>query len=778
MRTAAPRRVAVLSCRLYLQLLMHCMPMVEATRPPPPPMFDLNGACAGIKQRETWKSTSGEPHWSYRIKVYPWTVFGRIRVQLHGWDMALTKNYSCAVPSPSGRDITAVLHPHPGLDDTFQILGTGEPYADPELSCEGLQLPNATEADCPLGPRFTVDSDWDSLQAGRFRANVQLNMWVLQTILTLDFGEGTKVSIGRDLSGARLTDGGDGTSSSAVVSLLPLKHCLGMYKDASCDNSFGFSAVVTPSINAIPRISCLLTRDMPAPPPPSPPGPPPAPPPGYVIDPNLCYLGGTSHYVVAPHKVAAQAALQTWVVAVHLNSWHAGLRVVLDFPGVMHAEHGLHVHSVYPAEVARLVSVTRHSAIVELLPTAARDFRFEALGDVDEVRVVCDIGDARPPPPPPPVPPHSPPAVEGFDDNAQGVQLTEGTRQDRATQNAANPNAIEGLRLPPPASSPPPPPPPPVPTESKPWGLIISVALLAYIGYHAMQAQKDPTAYMMKAAEYVRSARINATKTPFGRKVLMKVSTSSIGAQILQIEARYLGLPGSSQAGDLSERGLQLAAANDCSTLGGSAASKVVKAKKKGARKTDEEDEEQEQPLVGQPSLDGFDDDDDDDDSDDEEANNRARGRTAPSKLNDMEMDDEAPSSIRSTGKRDGRQAADAKDGKVELVVKVGGATKRQKVDLRKVEDMADLQRLVAAVCKRLGTDMSSGGLRMHFTDARGLTLTVSRSTPIESIRTATSLALLPKGSVGSGAGGNSGSAARSSSRDKQRVPDGDLDME
>ena len=732
-----------------LCLVLFGLPLIRAVHPPPPPMLDLEGACAGIKQRETWKTATGEPHWSYRIKVQPWTVFGRVRVLLHGWDMKMTRNFSAAVESPSGRDITAILHPRPGLDNTFQILGTGEPYADPDLSCENLKSENATEAECPLGPRFTVESDWDSLLEGRFRASVKLDLWVLQTIITLDFGEGTTVSIGRDLSGARITDGGDGSSSTAVVSLLPLKHCLGMYKDASCDNSFAFSAVVTPSMRALPRITCLLTRDMPAPPPPSPPNPPPSPPPGYVIDPNLCYLGGTSHYIVAPHKVAAQAALQTWVVAVHLNEWKPGLRIVLDFPGVMHAEHGLHVHSVYPAEVARLVSVTRHSAIVELLPTAARDFRFEALGDVDEVRVVCDIGDARPPPPPPPTPPTSPPG----DSEGHGVNL-----EARAT--STMPGTIVGQTDQPPPPSPPPPPPPPLPTESKPWGLIISVALLAYIGYHAKEAHKDPMPYMIKAAEHVRSARLRATKTPLGRKMLMKVSMSAMGAQILAIEARYLGLPGSSNTSAMQM-------ASDSSALAISAGGKVGALrtkgkKKKGGRKAkDDEEEEQEEPLVGQPTLDGFDDDDDDDDDEQDADEENVKGGRGG-----LDMDEEELPAPPTFPNRDAKVApAAAKAPKAqkasrkmsELVIKAGGVTKRRDIDLRAVSDMADLQRLVADVCKKLGTDMSSGGLRMQYTDARGQTLTVSRSTTIESIRMAETLLLVPKESSG-----GSGKATRS----------------
>ena len=149
------------------------------------------------------------------------------------------------------------------------------------ISCEGLVDSNASIGDCALGPYFTIDSDWASLELGRFRANIAFNLCgCFKSIITIDFGPDTKVTAEHDLYGARITEGGDGTSSSAVVSLLPLKHCLGMYKDQSCNNAIGFSAVVTPAMIELPRISCVLTRGLPEPPPPSPPNPPPSPPPG------------------------------------------------------------------------------------------------------------------------------------------------------------------------------------------------------------------------------------------------------------------------------------------------------------------------------------------------------------------------------------------------------------------------------------------------------------------------------------------------------------------
>lgn len=120
-------------------LVWLALPACSAVRPPPPPTLVLDGACAGVKRSESWKDKSGKSHWSYRIKVQPWTVFGRVHVELHGWSMQVQDIYSGDVDEKA-KSFWVMLHPEhsAGPDSTFQIEGDGEPYANPTLTCEGL----------------------------------------------------------------------------------------------------------------------------------------------------------------------------------------------------------------------------------------------------------------------------------------------------------------------------------------------------------------------------------------------------------------------------------------------------------------------------------------------------------------------------------------------------------------------------------------------------------------------------------------------------------------
>ena len=73
------------------------------------------------------------------------------------------------------------------------------------------------------------------------------------------------------------------------------------------------------------------------------------------------------------------------------------------------------------------------------------------------------------------------------------------------------------------------------------------------------------------------------------------------------------------------------------------------------------------------------------------------------------------------------------------------GFDDRKKVDLRGVRDMASLQAFVAQTCNSLGVDPATGGLRMQYVDAGGVTRTVSRSTQIEDVCHARELLMVPK---------------------------------
>lgn len=123
--------------------LLWLLPAVASLRPPPPPAFDLEGACAGVKSRETWRDSEGFFHWSYKVKVSPWTAFGRITVSLHGWNMHLESTYYGS-SGGQGDHFVVLLHPRAGADDCFEIQGTGESYADPDLRCSDLQATDAT----------------------------------------------------------------------------------------------------------------------------------------------------------------------------------------------------------------------------------------------------------------------------------------------------------------------------------------------------------------------------------------------------------------------------------------------------------------------------------------------------------------------------------------------------------------------------------------------------------------------------------------------------------
>ena len=521
---------------------------------------------------------------------------------------------------------------------------------------------------------------------------------VLQSLVTLDFGP-SSVTLGRDIYGARVTEGGDGASSTVVLSMLALKRCLGMYRDPSCDNAFGFSGIADPPLTTLPRISCLLTRHMPTPPPPTPPHPPPSPPPGFNIDPGKCTNGCHTYFVVAPHQLPSQAALQTWELNIHLNTWITGMHVVIDFPSLRHADHALHVSAVKPSDVAKLIAVTKHSAIIELLETAARDFQVEALGDVESLEVICDLSNVRLFPPPPPPPPQRSEEGEADDyepnpDVGWGGGQVAPDEDDEQSATSGDPGST-GARPPPPQPPPrsrepmPAPPPPPAGGASfSPLRFLLVAALL--VGVAAVFTLQHPE----EAANMAALFRARLYRTRLGRRLREFLSQRPFGRKLLLLEARYLGVASCESAADL-----------ECA---------------------DEDGGEAPRALTDQ----------------------RPRPKPRPAKAEHGGEREVEPLQQRNAEPADAETELNDSDGwpgdGVPFVVRQGDSTLESKLQLDGVAGLKEMQSLISQTCDRLGVDMQRG-FRMLLVDSAGITSTVGKSCTMERIRTARRIELVPK---------------------------------
>ena len=538
---------------------------------------------------------------------------------------------------------------------------------------------------------------------------------VLQTIVTLDFGE-SAITLGEDVYGARVTEGGDGSSPKVVLSMLALKKCLGMYKDASCDNAFGFSGIADPPLVHLPRISCLLTRTMPKPPPPASPSPPPSPPPGFVIDPGRCPGGGQTYFIVAPHQLASQAALQTWELNIHLNKWYNGMHVIIDFPSLRLAEHALHVNAVKPPEVAKLISVTKHSAIIELLETAARDFQFEALGDVESLEVMCDLSGVRPFPPPPP------PSAddEGEDRSSEGKYGEQSTGLDpddptyvpdeesyEPSLNGQGPTPPS----PPPRALPEPMPPTPPPPSSgqgfSPLRIILIGVFL--VGVAALAAQQNPTE-AAKVAQRLLLLRARCSRTPLGRKLHALLSQHPVGRKLLLLEARHIGMANFGPSTDLELGDVLVGDDGPPNALLDKHPRPKPRSKTKGKA----------QKAAGQFDAAGR----------EAEPLQSSNGEAAAAEEEIDPVDDWPQVTTSSEGTR--------------FVVRLGASALESVLHLEDAQDLKELMTLVSQACDHLGVDMTHG-FRMLLVDEDGTTTTVGKSCTMDRIRKAKQIELVPK---------------------------------
>ena len=232
---------------------------------------------------------------------------------------------------------------------------------------------------------------------GMFTVMVQINTWIEQNDVTIEFG--TRALQIKDIWNARAISGGDGKSTSATFRL--------QQQDGSWfgerKSAFGFAA--DGIISKLPTMSCTLNKPFPRPPPPAPPGPPPNGPLSFRGDRAGCFLGGSAIFTHEPDIEPVLGWMHSFEVMVSLDKWQEGVMVILDFFGANLHQHSLKVLSTDPAEAVRIEDITGHSVVMKLLPSPVSQFKVVASGGVEGMRALrCNV--LRPsPPPPPPLPP-------------------------------------------------------------------------------------------------------------------------------------------------------------------------------------------------------------------------------------------------------------------------------------------------------------------------------------------------------------------------------------
>lgn len=104
---------------------------------------DMQGKCAVVVKEQKWlaEDMEGEKqaNWDYKVRVEPWTLFGKVRVDLIGKRMSVEHVYGGTTESLGRSTFTVTLSAVPvGGESAFEISGYGEPIRLPELSCFDL----------------------------------------------------------------------------------------------------------------------------------------------------------------------------------------------------------------------------------------------------------------------------------------------------------------------------------------------------------------------------------------------------------------------------------------------------------------------------------------------------------------------------------------------------------------------------------------------------------------------------------------------------------------
>jgi len=354
--------------------------------------FDLNGECAAVAHHDNWEDeVTGEPLWNYKIKVFPWTVFGVISIRIKPATVVVNDVWAASILTNDVQGDERVLTVelgHKSQDDySFAMDGTGGPIRAAKLSCSNTEKP---VSECGLEPTFTILNNYDGIMSPK----VALATWQVGATVELTFH--SRMSVGQAWGAELISDDVDADDGHGLADqqtlrfrLMPLARGLPPERK----DSFGFEA--TPPFHEMPTIACDLRRALPPPPPPSPPKPSPPPPERKLVD--------TSQ---PPSHVGVP-----WRFDVTLVQWVPDVLLTLNFAGDAHdlQGHPLQIDSIEPAAAVWQDAITKHSVTYRLRPVVGGDpgaLHIVAFGMVTGLgQVTCCCG---PPPPPPPLPPPSP----------------------------------------------------------------------------------------------------------------------------------------------------------------------------------------------------------------------------------------------------------------------------------------------------------------------------------------------------------------------------------
>ena len=103
---------------------------------------DMHGECAVIVKEQQWLAEDmyGENtgNWDYKIRVEPWTLFGKVTVVLKGTDMQVNHVYGGTGELGGGSIIVNLAAVPVGGESVFEISGYGSPIDLPTLTCTDL----------------------------------------------------------------------------------------------------------------------------------------------------------------------------------------------------------------------------------------------------------------------------------------------------------------------------------------------------------------------------------------------------------------------------------------------------------------------------------------------------------------------------------------------------------------------------------------------------------------------------------------------------------------